>query len=63
MTQASAETIWTSAQEHLRSMLSSDIYNLWFAPLRTGGVQENIFLLEVANDFCEVWFRARGTVK
>jgi chromosomal replication initiator protein len=38
-------------------MLSSDIYNLWFAPLRTGGVQENVFLLEVANDFCEVWLK------
>ena len=32
--QASAEKIWTTAQEHLRSMLSPDTYNLWFAPLR-----------------------------
>jgi chromosomal replication initiator protein len=38
-------------------MLSSDIYNLWFAHLRTAGTQENAFILEVANDFCEVWLK------
>src|SRR5512138_76864 len=55
--QASAERTWASAQEHLRSMLSSDIYNLWFAPLRAASAEGNDFLLEVANDFCEVWLK------
>jgi hypothetical protein len=31
---ALAEKIWSSAQEQLRSILTADIYNLWFAPLR-----------------------------
>jgi chromosomal replication initiator protein len=38
-------------------MLSADIYNLWFAPLRAGNQEENAFTLEVANDFCEVWLK------
>ncbi|HWV99156.1 MAG TPA: chromosomal replication initiator protein DnaA [Candidatus Acidoferrum sp.] len=55
--QASAEKVWTSAQEHLRSMLSADTYNLWFAPLRACGQDNNGIVLEVANDFCEVWLK------
>ena len=36
--QASAEKIWAAAQQHLRSMLSADTYNLWFAPLRASAL-------------------------
>lgn len=38
-------------------MLSPDTYNLWFAPLRASGQDNNTLLLEVANDFCEVWLK------
>src|SRR5690348_9552924 len=55
--QASAEKIWGAAQEHLRSMLSADTYNLWFAPLRVSGQDNSSIVLEVANDFCEVWLK------
>jgi chromosomal replication initiator protein len=55
--QASAERIWSAAQEHLRSMLSADIYNLWFAPLRACSQENDSVTLEVANDFCEVWLK------
>src|SRR3954469_24346531 len=55
--QPTADTIWTSAQEHLRSMLSSDTYNLWFAPLRACSQENNSLTLEVANEFCEVWLK------
>jgi len=55
--QASAERIWGVAQEHIRSMLSADTFNLWFAPLRACGLDQNTLTLEVANDFCEVWLR------
>lgn len=55
--QPSADRIWGTAQEHLRSMLSADTYNLWFAPLRACGQDNNVLLLEVANDFCEVWLK------
>lgn len=55
--QTSAEKIWAAAQEHLRSMLSSDTYNLWFAPLRACNQDGHGIILEVANDFCEVWLK------
>lgn len=38
-------------------MLSADTYNLWFAPLRASTVDGNQIILEVANDFCEVWLK------
>ncbi len=55
--QASAEKIWGAAQEQLRAMLSADTYNLWFAPLRARALEDNAVVLEVANDFCEVWLK------
>jgi chromosomal replication initiator protein len=55
--QSSAEKIWGAAREHLRSMLSADIYNLWFAQLRGCSQENNSITLEVANDFCEVWLK------
>src|SRR5436190_18441780 len=55
--QASAEKIWGAAQEHLRSMLSADTYNLWFAPLRVATLDSSCLILEVVNDFCEVWLK------
>ncbi len=38
-------------------MLSPDTYNLWFAPLRACSQDTNGIVLEVANDFCEVWLK------
>ncbi len=55
--QASAEKIWAAAQTQLRTMMSGDIYNLWFAPLRACGMDNQCVTLEVANDFCEVWLK------
>ena len=55
--QASAEKIWNAAREQLRSMLSADTFNLWFAPLRACSQENNSITLEVANDFCEVWLK------
>jgi chromosomal replication initiator protein len=55
--QLSAETIWSSAQEQLRGMLSADIFNLWFAPVRATAVENDLVVLEVPNDFCELWLK------
>jgi chromosomal replication initiator protein len=55
--QTSADKIWASAQQLLRTMLNADIYNLWFAPLRAGALESDLLTLEVANDFCEVWLK------
>ncbi len=55
--QTPAEKIWLSALDLLRGMLNSEIYNLWFAPLRAIGFTGETLILEVANDFSEVWLR------
>jgi chromosomal replication initiator protein len=52
-----ADKTWSAAQELLRAMLNSDIYNLWFAPVRAAAVEGEFITLEVANDFCEVWLK------
>jgi chromosomal replication initiator protein len=53
----SVEQIWNPALATLRSMLNSDIYNLWFAPIRPVQLAGEELTLEVANDFCEVWLK------
>src|SRR6266705_1550895 len=53
----SGEKIWASAQQMLRTMLNSDIYNLWFAAVRARALEGEQITLEVANDFCEVWLK------
>jgi chromosomal replication initiator protein len=53
----SADKIWTAAQERLRSMLNVDTYQLWFAPLRASACDDQRLVLDVANDFCEVWLK------
>jgi chromosomal replication initiator protein len=55
--QLSAEKIWNSAREYLRSKLNADTYNMWFAPLRAGAIDPDHLTLEVANEFCEVWLK------
>jgi len=55
--QLSAEKLLNMGREFLRSKLSAETYNLWFAPLRAREVDGNSITLEVANDFCEIWLQ------
>jgi chromosomal replication initiator protein len=55
--QLSVEKIWNSAQEQLRSKLSRDTYNMWFAPLRASAIDGSHVTLEAPNEFCEVWLK------
>src|SRR2546428_11626822 len=55
--QVLADKVWGAAQAQLKAMLSADIFNLWFAPLRAAGAEHNSIVLEVADDFCEVWLK------
>jgi chromosomal replication initiator protein len=55
--QRSAEKLWFAAQQLLRTMLNADIFNLWFLPIKAASLENDILLLEVANDFCEVWLK------
>lgn len=38
-------------------MLSAETFNLWFAPLRAANLDATAIVLEVSNDFCEVWLK------
>jgi chromosomal replication initiator protein len=55
--QASAEKIWDAAQQSLRTILNTDIYNLLFFPVKALGLDDKTLTLEVSNDFCEVWLK------
>ena len=52
-----AEKLWNAAQQTLRSLLNQDIYNLWFSPIKAISLDKGTILLEVPNDFCEVWLK------
>ncbi|HNQ74758.1 MAG TPA: chromosomal replication initiator protein DnaA [Verrucomicrobiota bacterium] len=55
--QATADKIWASAQQQLRSMTSPEMFKLWFAPLRARALDGDCLVLEVANDFCGMWLK------
>src|SRR3569832_1999051 len=55
--QMTAEQIWKGAQDVLQTMLNSDIYNLWFAPVRAAEMGPDSITLTVPNDFCELWLK------
>jgi chromosomal replication initiator protein len=52
---SSAERVWGTVQQMLRMMLSPDTYNLWFSGIRARSLDGEGLVLEVGDDFCEVW--------
>ncbi len=56
-TQPAAEKIWTAAQQVLKTLLTPEIYNLWFASLRAVTLDDENLVLEVSNEFCELWLQ------
>lgn len=52
-----AEIIWNRAVKQLKSMLNEEVYKLWFAPIVPLHIENNVLILQVANDFCEVWLK------
>jgi chromosomal replication initiator protein len=55
--QPAAQQTWHLAQNHIRSTLSPETYNLWFAPLRARLQDQKSLVLEVADNFSEGWLR------
>ncbi|MGV3772994.1 MAG: chromosomal replication initiator protein DnaA [Verrucomicrobiales bacterium] len=52
-----AERLWNDAQNALRNLLNPDIFNLWFSPVSAVELGTNYIVLEVANDFSELWLK------
>jgi chromosomal replication initiator protein len=55
--QGSAENIWGSAQQILRSRLNPDLFKLWFAPLRAVGMEGDCLSLAVTDEFSALWLK------
>jgi chromosomal replication initiation ATPase DnaA len=52
-----AQHTWHLAQNHLRSALGPETFNLWFAPLRARAEDQGSLVLEVADNFSEGWLK------
>ena len=48
---------WEKARETLRTMVNSELFNLWFNPIQPGSVNEDTAVLFVPNEFCAVWLK------
>jgi chromosomal replication initiator protein len=53
--QAAAQQIWGSVQQSIQSLVSPELYKLWFTNIRPKALERDCLTLEVENDFCEVW--------
>ncbi|HLH55422.1 MAG TPA: chromosomal replication initiator protein DnaA [Verrucomicrobiae bacterium] len=55
--QAAAQQTWHIAQNHIRSALGPETFNLWFAPLRARAQNNSSLVLEVGDNFSEGWLK------
>jgi chromosomal replication initiator protein len=54
---AGALTLWIEASKTLRGMLSHDLYERWFAPIKPVAFENDLMVLGVANDFYMIWLQ------
>ena len=52
-----AAILWSRALKKLKAMLNDEVFKLWFAPIVPTHIDNNVLILQVANDFCEVWLK------
>src|SRR6188768_74779 len=53
--QASAQKIWGTVQQSLQSLVSTELYRLWFSNIQPRTLDHDCLTLEVKDDFTEVW--------
>ncbi|MHB0914435.1 MAG: chromosomal replication initiator protein DnaA [Thermoleophilia bacterium] len=53
------ETIWQRAKETIRESLSNSTYKIWFENTGAAGIENDIFLLSVPNDFTKTRIEKR----
>ncbi len=53
--QASAQKIWGTVQQSLQSLVSTELYRLWFSNIHPRALDHDCLTLEVKDDFTEVW--------
>ena len=52
-----AEKVWGAAQNRLQGMLTQEIFNLWFAPIKATQLDGDVLTLEVPNNYFELWLK------
>ena len=52
-----AQKVWGAAQNRLQGMLTQEIFNLWFAPIKAAQLEGDILTLEVPNNYFELWLK------
>lgn len=53
--ETSAQQIWDTTQEVLRSLVNPETYKLWFGSIRAQGLDGDTLTLDVPNEFSELW--------
>lgn len=53
--QVTAQKVWGSVQQSIQTLVSPELYKLWFSSIRPKALDHDCLTLEVENDFCEVW--------
>lgn len=53
--QASAQHVWGSVQQSMQSLVSVELFRLWFSNIQPKSLDETCLVLEVKDDFTEVW--------
>lgn len=52
-----AQKVWGAAQNRLQGMLTQEIFNLWFAPIKAAQLDGDTLTLEVPNNYFELWLK------
>ncbi len=55
--QQDIQAIWEKVQEQLQSVLNEQAYKLWFASVKLLSLSGNVAVVEVPNEFTELWIR------
>ena len=54
---ATVDKIWTKTTKQIRSLLNTETYNLWFSAVQPLSLNQSSIILEVPNEFSEVWLK------
>jgi len=50
-----APELWLKSCDHLKRVLNNDVYSRWIEIIKPVAIQDDHFVLNVDNDFCQTW--------
>lgn len=51
------DSIWNAAKKDFKSLFPSDVYQMWFEPLKCLRIEEEEAVIEVPNSFSSIWIQ------